>query len=653
MPSIKVVQQGVWNMARESMPLAAGYLASCILADERLKSECDVSIDNFSGTASPLEMAIRLLQDGAPDIVGFSVLGWNLRQFGSVAEAIKQLNPRALIVFGGTHVANQAERVFRQYPQVDIVVNGEGEFAFKEIILSSLGKTSLAEIDGISYRTEDGFVTTRERPRIQDLDTIPSPILTGVVPLSKADGTFLYDVAIMETNRGCPYQCSFCYWGGAIGQKVRSFSRERLRLELEAVAKAGGETVVLCDANFGMLKQDRDFVEDIVEMKNRYGFPNALVTSWAKNKNATFYDIVRLMKKEGLQSSFTLALQTLDDDALTTMKRRNMRINDWKELAVWLSKEGLSAYAELIWGAPGETPESFLKGYDELAKYVSRIAAYPLLLLPNTDFTDRREEHGFVTVRGERDDFEYVLANRTVTIQQNLAVVRFLFWARLLAENLLFRGLWAVLRSTVGMTQSQTILSIADHIERSQGPGATLLKNAAQLSFADPDSLAPALEFCFVDEGFDELIHTWWSDALKPSIPSEWQRALETVVQFELDTRPMVDPAHRHITDAAGIDIGGAGYWQILRAYDFDVASFIEASKDLDHVLPHPDFSPCEVKMLFRRGFAQHVRSTNHEITMDYVARTERIAELNDSPPLSGPLATFASAASWPGSAPN
>src|SRR3712207_2762784 len=96
-------------------------------------------------------------------------------------------------------------------------------------------------------------------------------------------------------------------------------------------------------------------------------------------------EIVRRMKAEGMQSSFTLALQTLNDSALEQMQRRNMKLNEWEELVHWLRREGLDCYAELIWGAPGETPESFFEGYDRLARYMTRIAVYPLLLLPNTE----------------------------------------------------------------------------------------------------------------------------------------------------------------------------------------------------------------------------------------------------------------------------
>ena len=116
----------------------------------------------------------------------------------------------------------------------------------------------------------------------------------------------------METNRGCPYKCAFCYWGGAVGQRVRAFSRERLRAELEVFAKHKVHTIVACDANFGMLPSDVEFVEDVIDIREQYGFP-------ARDRDVLGQEQVQgvlrdraRMKQAGMRSSFTLALQTLD-----------------------------------------------------------------------------------------------------------------------------------------------------------------------------------------------------------------------------------------------------------------------------------------------------------------------------------------------------
>jgi radical SAM superfamily enzyme YgiQ (UPF0313 family) len=97
------------------------------------------------------------------------VLGWNLRNFGLLAEMFKQLNAKGTVVFGGNHVAYQAERVFREFPWVDVVVSGEGELTFRELVhflLSQPDDLAAISVPGLSIRREDGSVhTTAEHQR--------------------------------------------------------------------------------------------------------------------------------------------------------------------------------------------------------------------------------------------------------------------------------------------------------------------------------------------------------------------------------------------------------------------------------------------------------------------------------------------------------
>jgi radical SAM C-methyltransferase len=622
MMKVTLVQKSVWHMAKEAMPLAAGYMAAVINADPKLSAECDVSIENFAGNATIVEMAIRLLKQ-PPDVVGFSVLGWNIRQFAAVAQAIKQANPHALVIFGGNHVANQAERVFKQHDAVDIVVNGEGELTFRDILYAAIDGGGFTGITGISVRDPSGgIITTPDRPRIMELDTIPSPILSGAIPLLADDGTFRYEVALIETNRGCPYHCAFCYWGGAVGQKVRAFSRDRIRRELSALSAAGAETIVLCDANFGMLPADRDFVDDLIGLMQRTGYPKELQTSWAKNKGPIFYDIVRKIRKAGLQSSFILSLQSLDSSALETMNRRNMKINKWQDLVKWLAAEGMDGYAELIWGAPGETPESFLRGYDELARHVSRIAAHPLLLLPNTEYDAQRDRYGFVAVRGEQDDFEYVLASKEVPLAENLKMQRFLFWADLVAENMLMRNTWRLLRAIGTPSQSAAILALADHIEAQDDPVARQFRAIAESAISDPDAVASALTVAFAEGRFDELVLEWSRDWLTPAVPPEWRELANEIVRYDLQIRPLPTPEKRGFGDAKLITIDGTKFWEAYREYSYDVKEVTDLARTRS-LAAVPEREPVMLRLLFRDGFGTLGRSTNHEETAQYIAQVE------------------------------
>ena len=82
----------------------------------RIRQEMDMRILNYRGGVTLTQMANELFADGAPDVLAFSVLGWNYRTFGCLAETFKQLNPDGWVIFGGTHVANQAERVVPHVP---------------------------------------------------------------------------------------------------------------------------------------------------------------------------------------------------------------------------------------------------------------------------------------------------------------------------------------------------------------------------------------------------------------------------------------------------------------------------------------------------------------------------------------------------------
>lgn len=621
-------------MPLESMPLASAYLRATALADPEIARGADIRIHNFRGGTTNAAMANAIFGGNPPDMLAFSVLGWNYRSFGALASTFKQLNPAGWVVFGGTHVSDQASRVFQMFPDVDVVVNGEGEITFRELLrcrVQNANPRSLSEVAGISFRTADGEVITNEpRPRIEDLEVIPSPFLTNAIELTDAEGKFRYDVALMETNRGCPHKCAFCYWGGAIGQKVRAFSIERLRAELEVFGKLKVHTVVACDANFGLLKQDIEFVEALIETRDRYGFPQALETSWAKNKSTTFYTIVKMLKDAGMRSSFTLALQTLTDDALSTMNRRNMRVNDWEDLVGWLGQEGLDCYAELIWGAPGDTIASFMDGYDRLSKKVSRIAIYPLLLLPNTDYMERKEELGIKSVRGDHDDFEYVLAHNTMTFADNQVMQRFVFWARVIAENAVLRHSWAPLRHFAGLSQSKVLQNLDAWIATTNDPAAAPLRAWLASAVGGTGSYGEAIQYFYTEPAAKELLHRWWRESIRPLIPDDHGRLLDEVFRYDIMTQPVYCPDGdfgAQKLEARTVH-GKPRYVRsgVRLAYDVPaITAALRAERDVDAAE-----SERVVDLYYLAGAESAVTSTNHEIVMHYMGHT--LEELAPSP---------------------
>jgi radical SAM superfamily enzyme YgiQ (UPF0313 family) len=620
---IGIVQQSAWDIPMDTVPLASGYLKATVESDPDLSGEVAARIYNFRGGASRMEMVKALLSDRPPDILALSIFGWNYRNFIALAETYKQVRPDGLVVMGGNHVSYQAERVFHETTAVDVVVNGEGEFPFRDLVrrvVSNPSDVDLSGVPNLSYKTGDGQVVTEpDRPRIQNLDAIPSPFLTGTIPLGPRQAGFPYDYALIETNRGCPYKCSFCYWGGAIGQKVRSFSRERLAAELDLLAYYGASTVFLCDANFGMLEADEEFTEELIRVKERYGHPLALEANWAKNKSDRFRRIVKNLRNAGLKSSFTVALQTLTDEALVDMNRRNMKINQWEELVDWLTAEGLECFAEMIWGAPGDTPASFLEGYDRLARRIPRIAVYPLLLLPNTEYMEQRARHGFVTVRGEHDDFEYVLGNRSSSIEENLRMQRFMYLARIVGENQYFKHLWVPARELGGWTQSAVISSLLSWIEASADPDMVAFRRSWPV-IAESPAVARGHRMLYSIPALDREIERWWNEVIVSSFPPDWREFGAAVYEFERWCRPVYEPPGTPLPPH--VRVADGDFVSIPVTFPFDMVRTLEDLAAGRVVTPRRQAVTYEFHSM--RGFYDHL--DNHETGAHYFARPVQIS---------------------------
>lgn len=622
---VALVHQGIWDMEKLSMPLALGYLKAYAQQDEEIKDAVDFRIFNYRGADRPIHMVPEVLIEDPPDILACSVFGWNFRNFGQLATTFRQINPSGWTIFGGTHVAFQAQRVFSLYPGVDVVVNGEGEISFAKLlraILEGRSRHDLADIRGISFRSAAGeIITTEAEPRIRDLDTIPSPFLTGAIPMLDENGEFLYDAVTMETNRGCPYSCAFCYWGGATGQKIHSFSRERLRDELELFGRMHIQNICLCDANFGMLPADRDFLEDLITTRSHHHFPQVLTTSWAKNKGKLFYEIVQTMQQAGLNADYTLAIQTLDPEALRTSRRQNMAINKFEDLCEWLQQQGLGSYAEMIWGLPGETCESFLNAYDRIARYVPRIATYSNILLPNTAYDQERAEHKFVTIRGLDYDFEYILTHSTMTLEDNRRIHGFMFWARIIAEFMFLRHIWGPLRERCGLSQSTILLDLDAWIEtQASDPAAAALLSCRNevVSNLDASRTGRPIRILYQDPGVQALLEKWWNESILPKTPSELHPFLRELFRYETIKRPL----HEDQARAEGLEVETIDEipYFVRRgvSFGFDVAGAISATADTT-ALPQPSQLP-PIDYLYQVGFSEHI--DNHEILVQYRART-------------------------------
>ncbi len=129
----------------------------------------------------------------------------------------------------------------------------------------------------------DGYVKS---PRIENLDLTPSPYLMGYLDKFLANDRL---VPLMESNRGCPFTCTFCVDGNAARNKVFKVHPNRLEDELEYIAQRySGKTLALADTNFGMYKEDVIFSKVIAKIKEKYDYPQYINTSTGKPKRKNY-----------------------------------------------------------------------------------------------------------------------------------------------------------------------------------------------------------------------------------------------------------------------------------------------------------------------------------------------------------------------------
>ena len=169
---------------------------------------------------------------------------------------------------------------------------------------------------------------TLAQDRIWDLDTLPSPYLTDLVwdLIEPVEGVEY--IAAWETNRGCPFQCTFCDWGSATKTKVRKWDMDKLFEEIEWFANNKIPYIDCCDANFGIFfVRDLRIAKKLNELSTTKGFPQTFQQSWAKNSSEKIIPIAKELQKGGLLTAVTLSVQSLDENTLTIIKRANMKFD--------------------------------------------------------------------------------------------------------------------------------------------------------------------------------------------------------------------------------------------------------------------------------------------------------------------------------------
>lgn len=358
-----------------------------------------------------------------PSVCCFSCYQWNREYSLSLAEKIKNKYPNCVIVFGGPEVTVDYEL----YSYIDSIVLGEGELAMLDILRSVAKQEKIKP----SY--------PKARLTVEDF---PSPYTSGVFDVIVKNNPNVKWATTLETNRGCPFSCTFCDWGSVTYSKVKKFNLERVVEDLNWIAENPISYIFCADANFGILKErDLRIAKLVSQAGKKSKHLEVFNATYNKNNNDWSFKILKELGE--LNKGFTVSVQSLHQPTLQAIKRTNLEINDLKYIFDLCSRNNISSYTELILGLPLETKNTFINGLCELLELGqhSQIEVWFADLLinselnhPSTKFDYRIktvETSNYLALLNQSDDDEYPekikLINSTSTMNTEDMIDSYLY----------------------------------------------------------------------------------------------------------------------------------------------------------------------------------------------------------------------------------
>lgn len=381
-------------LVSDTIPINVGFLGT--YAKKQFGDDVELCLFKYP------QSVIDAIETSSPDVIALSNYSWNSKLSERIAQFAKQSNPEVVTVQGGTNFPHREEQQLEfllTRPATDVYVELEAEVSFSELLRRIFetrdGGPRLFDrpIPGCLYIVPETRLTDAPMlvkgslpPRIRDLDLIPSPYLNGTMERF-FDGRL---TPFLETNRGCPFKCTFCHTGADYFQKINMFSLDRIKEEIAYIAPRarswGVGNLHLADTNFGMYARDREICEALLESQKRFGWPRQIMATTGKNNKERVIKITEIM---GNVLSVNMSVQSMDPDVLVSIKRDNIRLSAYTEINQHLNAQGRSTKGELIIGLPGETKESFVRGLEQIiAAGVSSVCCYSLMLLHGTEFKD-------------------------------------------------------------------------------------------------------------------------------------------------------------------------------------------------------------------------------------------------------------------------
>ena len=375
-------------ISTESMPLNVGYVASYCIS--QFGSDVEIKIFKY------IDKLDKAIKESPPDILALSNYVWNHNLGNEFFHMMKKINSKTITVFGGPNFPLDfpSQNFFMEnHPDLDFYVPIEGELGFSKIIERFLQSQSIEQIFESPIENcvslKDGKLQyVFSDSRIKKLDEINSPYTSGILD-EFFDGKLS---PMLQTNRGCPFTCTFCTDGKDDVMQVNRFSPDRIKADLDYIGShvpQNTHTLYISDLNFGMLPGDLKTCDSIVDIQNKYDFPHKVLSTTGKNNKEK---IIESINRLNGTMALSMSVQSMDQNVLKNIRRANISTAKMIELAPTIKKYDIRTTSEIIMGLPGETYQSHIDGIKELIDAeMDYIVIHSCMLLDGSEMATPQE----------------------------------------------------------------------------------------------------------------------------------------------------------------------------------------------------------------------------------------------------------------------
>jgi anaerobic magnesium-protoporphyrin IX monomethyl ester cyclase len=353
----------IWFVMGEYLPPPYGIIQLAAYVEKKV-SNVEVEILDCNAEQVDWKAMQKRIESFKPDIVASSSLATcNVYAVTRTLETAKKVDPNILTVTGGQHFTATAQESLETYPEIDIIVRGEGEQTLSELVSKADDRSAFPKIEGISFRHEGKIVHNPQRALIENLDELPYPgyhLVKDIVhryhfaAMTGRDAPY----ALIEGSRGCPHECTFCtqwaHWQG----KWRLKSPKRIADEMEfCYRNYGSRFIWLTDDNFGAGTRASNLAEEIIKREmgdDLTWFVQARCDDIVRNRKA-----LPKLRKSGLNWAL-LGVENSERSTLDDFKK-DIRPEEARTAVNLLKKNGIFTHAMFIVGQRKDSAKSISK----------------------------------------------------------------------------------------------------------------------------------------------------------------------------------------------------------------------------------------------------------------------------------------------------